>query len=272
MAKNKVIGPVDQVIAAGAYESVTVGSATITRYAGSGTPENIITAVAGLNEYIDLANGDIYDKTGAGITGWVKRVAVGGLTIAGTWDATGAPPTINNNQYARVSVAGTTSVTTVNLGAVTDWQVGDWLLRDNAGNLHKLDNSDSPSNLALGAATQTTQPITNSNGTGFTIPAAVANSTAVATDGTAGLLSAANAYLLTTMPRGYNADLGVGTAGGTITVTHNLNSKKVIVQIVDTANGDTVVMPVQRNGVNTVVVTTPAAFAAGTYEINVLRV
>jgi hypothetical protein len=62
---------------------------------------------------------------------------LGQVSYQGTWDATGAAPTStpSKGQYWIVSVAGSTS-----LGGITDWNVGDWAIYDDAWD--KVDNTD----------------------------------------------------------------------------------------------------------------------------------
>ena len=85
---------------------------------------------------------------------YVEGISGGsGLQFAGTWDATTADPTpgMANQTYLRIDTAGTTAVTTVNFGVVTSWALGDWVLKDNLGNVHKLDNTDQISSVQPGS-------------------------------------------------------------------------------------------------------------------------
>lgn len=102
----------------------------------------------------------------------------------GTWNASTNAPTIANGtgttgDYYRVSVAGTQNLGS---GSIT-FAVGDDVIY-NGSIWQRVPSGISATNLALGTRTSTTIPVTNSNGTGFTLP--------VATTTLAGLLSGAD--------------------------------------------------------------------------------
>lgn len=91
------------------------------------------------------------------------------------------------------------------------------------------------SNLSLGTATTTTQPITNSNGTGFTLPSAVAGSAA-------GLMSAADKTKLDAISgtNTGNQSLSTTNLGGAITISgtggNTINLKSLDATSVTDAN------------------------------------
>jgi len=59
-------------------------------------------------------------------------------------------------------------------------------------------------------------------------------------------------------------------ANANVTVTHNLNTTKCIVQVIDEATGETVITDVTRNGANTVVIGFAVAPAANAYRVIIL--
>jgi hypothetical protein len=72
---------------------------------------------------------------------------LGALQYQGTWNATTNTPSLSNGSgtqghYYVVSTAGTT-----NLDGITDWEIGDWVVADNAA-WQKVDNSDKVSSVA----------------------------------------------------------------------------------------------------------------------------
>lgn len=196
----------------------------------------------------------------------------GGLTNAGTWDATTADPSggMANNTYLIVSVTGTTSVTTVNKGAFTGWTAGDWILKDNAGGIHHVDNTDLAANLSLGTATSTTRVVESSSGTNVTLPQAAAESAAGAADGTAGLLSDADKLKLD-QTDSFSVAIGDG-ATTSIAVTHNLGTVRVgsIVRI--TATGEIVEPTVTNNSTTQTTFNFSIAPAANEYTVEIFKV
>lgn len=186
---------------------------------------------------------------------------VSGLQFVGTWDATTAAPSLGNNEFVRVSVAGTTSVTTVNQGAKTDWAVGDFLMKDNAGNLHVIDNTDAPVNLAVGTVTTTTVPVTNSLGTGFTIPAA--------TTSLAGVISSTDKLKVDRLG-GYSANYGNGSATS-FTITHSLGSLDVTVNVYRVSDGVQVFPQIARTSTTVVTIDHSIAPTTNQYRVVVSR-
>jgi hypothetical protein len=82
-----------------------------------------------------------------------------------------------------------------------------------------------------------------------------------------GLTKVGNTLSVTTPFTKYAGDIGDG-ATTAITVTHNLNTKDVIVRVFDkTANGTEVECQVDHNGVNTVVLTFTVAPTAAQYRV-----
>lgn len=114
----------------------------------------------------------------------LAQLPVTGMQYMGEWNATTNSPSLSNGSgtnghWYRVTTAGT-----VNFGAGNiTFIVGDAVIYN--GSVWQKDPAGAAStNLALGTITGTTIPITNSNGSGFTLPSA--------TTTLAGLLSAAD--------------------------------------------------------------------------------
>lgn len=184
---------------------------------------------------------------------------VSGLQFVGTWDATTAAPSLGNNEFVRVSVAGTTSITTVNQGAKTDWAVGDFVMKDNTGNIHVIDNTDAPVNLAIGTVTTTTVPVTNSLGTGFTIPAA--------TTSLAGALSSTDKTKLDNL-NGYQTTYGGSTSNA---ITHSLGTKNVQVSVYRVSDDVQVYPTIVATSTSVVTITHSIAPAASSFRAVISR-
>jgi hypothetical protein len=88
------------------------------------------------------------DGTGKLTASQMPTYTVGGLAYQGVWDANTNSPvipaatTINKGWYYKVSVAGATTVDTIN-----DWKIGDWIV-SNGATWDKVDNTDSVSSVA----------------------------------------------------------------------------------------------------------------------------
>lgn len=109
------------------------------------------------------ANNGVATLDGAGklTASQLPASAVGGLSYQGVWNASTNSPTIptaaagNKGYYYKVSVAGATTVDTIN-----DWKVGDWIA-SNGSTWDKIDNTDAVSSVAgkTGAITLGTSDI-----------------------------------------------------------------------------------------------------------------
>jgi len=135
----------------------------------------------------------------------------GGLSYQGTWNADSNTPTLSDGSvpaagvFYKVGTAGSTS-----LGGVTDWVVGDWVISDGT-NWQKLDNTDQV--------------------------ASVAGRTGVVTLGIsdiAGLQTELDAK-----PEYFTFEM-TSAASGPLSVTHNLGTKNVIVEVFDMTNDERV--------------------------------
>jgi len=111
--------------------------------------------------------------------------AIGGMIYQGVWDASTNSPAIptsavgNKGHYYKVSVAGSTTIDTIN-----EWKVGDWIV-SNGSVWDKIDNTDQVSSVAgrTGAVVLGTSDITGLDTTLSTIV------TSNATTSVAGLMS-----------------------------------------------------------------------------------
>lgn len=133
--------------------------------------------------------------------------------------------------------------------------------------ISEFESLDVVSDLAVGAITTTIVPVTNSNGTGFIVPAVVPDSVLAAADGTAGVMSSAQAEKLDRLGS-FSADIGGAAAN---TVTHNLGTNDVSVVVKRIADNTIVTVPITTPTVNTVVVTFPIAIAAASYRVSVVK-
>ncbi len=95
---------------------------------------------------------------------------LGGVIYQGVWDASTNTPTIptpspsNKGWYYIVNVAGST-----NIGGITDWQVGDWII-SNGTTWSKVDNTDAVSSVNgfTGAVSLTTSNISEGSNLYYT--------------------------------------------------------------------------------------------------------
>lgn len=117
-----------------------------------------ITAQKGANSGIATLGSD-----GKLSASQIPSALVGVVTYQGTWNASTNSPTIpaaaagNKGQYYIVGTAGTT-----NVGGITDWQVGDWIISDGAA-WTKVDNTDAGTDAAVVRATALTGLSTATN-------------------------------------------------------------------------------------------------------------
>lgn len=193
-----------------------------------------------------------------------------GLTPAGTWDATTASPVggMANSSFKYVSVAGTTSIVTANFGTVSEWAIGDILMKASDGSIHKIDNTDSPVNLGIASVSHSTLNVTSSTGTAATIPAAVASSSQSSGSGSAGLMSGDDKFKVANTG-GYAATYGGSTSN---VITHNLGTKDVQVQVYRLSDGVQVFPGIVRTSINSVTLTHSIAPAASSFRAVISRV
>lgn len=155
-----------------------------------------------------------------------------------------APSGVNVGDQYTVTVAGTFFTTAVEVGDLLIAEINsasveaDWTIVNR--------NLDAASETVAGIAEIATQAETDAgtNDTTFVTP-----------------------LKLATKPRGFAADCA---ATATTTVTHNLGTTDVIVQVFDTATGQNVIADCDRTGANAVDVTITPTPAAGAYRILVL--
>src|SRR5690606_35942738 len=93
-----------------------------------------------------------------------------GMQYQGTWNANTNTPTLSNatgteGHFYRVTTAGTQNLGSGNI----TFSVGDDVIH-NGSVWQRAPSGATSTNLALGTRTSTTMPITNSNGSGVTLP------------------------------------------------------------------------------------------------------
>lgn len=177
----------------------------------------------------------------------------GGVTYQGTWNATTNSPTITSSvgtqgHYYVVSVAGTT-----NINGITDWQVGDWIIF-NGTVWEKVDNTDQVTSVFGRTGVVTAQ---TSDYDANQIDYNNATSGLTATDVQAAideLDSAIDTLNSSNFPSKYTTTVSIGDVPGAQVITHNLNTKDVLVSIRDTATDDHIVADVECTSVNTITV------------------
>jgi len=209
------------------YGAITTGAITI----GSGSSPKSFTWIAA-NKYwletdpvgggggigtnlsigsISTTTVDIQSSTGTSATIPEATVSTAGL-LNSTDKTTLSNTSGTNSGNQTFTIAGTTSPTLALSGSNTATFNGGTgiTLGQTGGTITITNNSPAVvSNLAMGTPTTTTYPVTNSNGTGFSIP--------VATGSYAGLMSAANVTTLGS----------AATASSTTTFTNKKITKRV---------------------------------------------
>lgn len=195
---------------------------------------------------------------------------VSGLQFTGTWDATTASPVAGmaNNTFKRISVAGTTSIVTENFGTVTEWAVGDYLMKASNGSVHKIDNTDVPVNLGIASITHTTLDITSSTGSNTTVPQAIASSSATSSSGKAGLVTGNDKFKIENTG-GYQTLYGGATSN---TITHNLGTKNVTVAVYRVSDDVQVFPTIVATSNSVVTITHSIAPSASSFRAVVSRV
>lgn len=242
----------------------------------TGDPNGVITG--GLGDFCyDKSSSGIpwYKSTASGNTGWIQIASVGGtgLTFAGGWNAnTVEPASPTNNSFYIVDTAGSTSITTTNFGVVSEWAVGDWLMRDDQANWHKIDNTDLVVSVQPGTGGS---PLTGA----VVIPDATTNVQGVVeladnSESTAG--SPSNTLVIT--PEGlqakvhkYNTTYGNGSLTS-FAITHNLGSDKVSVVIQDNGTKEEVHPTITAKDTNSVTIEHAIAPSSNQYEVCCIRV
>lgn len=183
---------------------------------------------------------------GVGTTGWVYKATPGGTVnfgagpitfAAGDWVIyNGTQWELSNNSDLVVSVngqQGVVSLTTTNIPEGTNiyftngrvWNsltAGTGIAVNSGTGVITNTAPDQPSNLALGTATTTTRPITNSNGTGVTLPAVTytAAGLMVSTDKQKldGIASGAQPGTVTSVTAGAGMDFSAISLTGAVTM------------------------------------------------------
>lgn len=166
------------------------------------------TKLDGLNK--GVANGVAsLDATGKVPSAQLPAGLTGGLNYQGTWNASTNTPTIpvaasgNNGWYYKVATAGTT-----NIGGVTDWQIGDWVI-SNGTSWDKIDNTEDTT-LASTVVNGLMSAADKTKLNGIATSAAAVGSTVGTTIGTA------SAGVATTAARSDHVHAHGNQAGGTL--------------------------------------------------------
>lgn len=195
----------------------------------------IVTAAEG----IENNDNDTTLPTSASVKAYVDASVVGGLVYQGGYNAATNTPNLDSAPAPGIKTGWTYTVTADGLFFTEQVRVGDVLIAE----------VDSPTTLAdwttvqnnIDVATLSTIGIGNVNA-GAGIDVVYSNGTATVT----------NTYVAPTTSY-------ATTIAATATVTHNLGTLDVIVQLYDTVTNDTVYADVTRASTNTVTVTFSAA-------------
>src|SRR5262245_30285550 len=165
---------------------------------------------------------------------------------------------------------GTTNITWTQFGAGTTYTQGTGI--SIAGNVISIDDAVVATDAQVTAAVAPKADLASPTFTGdpkAPTPAANDNDTSIATTAfVTGAVSTAVAGAGTV--KKFAADVGALSAGVALTVTHNLNSLDVVVEIYTKSDGTTERFAVARTGVNTITITSDIGYAANLYRVVVM--
>lgn len=139
----------------------------------------------------------------------------GGLSYQGTWDADSNTPTLSGGSvpaagtFYKVGTNGSTSI-----GGISDWVVGDWVISDGT-DWQKLDNTDQVTSVA---------------GRGGAVTLGISDIAGLQTE-------------LDAKPEYFSLEMA-SAASGPLSVTHNLGTNNVIVEVFDVTNDERVMTDV----------------------------
>ena len=222
-----------------------------------GTP---ISSLAAATADVDMGGNLINNVTDpasaqdAATKAYVDAAVVGGLTYKGGYDAsTNSPVLDSRGTQIAITQGDTYTVTTAGTFYGENVEIGDFLIAETnisagSGSLSDWTRVQSNIDLATAAATDagSVKGISGYDSADFTVNA--------------------NGWVQLATKQ-YVTSIGNGSATS-YTVTHNLNSKDVIVQLYDVSSFDTVIADVVRTSVD--VVTVDFSTAPATNDIRVL--
>jgi hypothetical protein len=193
------------------------------------------------------------DSTGKVPTSQLPDTVIGGVDYKGAWNASTNTPDIgagtpDKGDYYVVSTGGSTS-----LGGITDWNENDWAIYNGTA-WEKVDNTDSVASVFGRAGTVVAQASdydANQIDYDNTTSGLTATDTQAAIDEVEGRVDTLESNTANA-PSKYSTTTTLGTAQGSVVITHNLGTKAVTFSVTDTSTDTFVYVAAEATTTNTI--------------------
>lgn len=254
-----------------AIQTTTANQLAVTNGTGP-IPSLAITTSAVANSGTALATGDqIYDFVTTGINGriqnitdpsnaqdvatkaYVDSIATGLLEYKGAYDASSNTPNLDTGSNIAISKGDTYTVTADGTFFTEQVRIGDLIIAE--------------TNISAGAGGALTDFTIIQSNVDLATAAATAGGAVKGISGYDSADFSVSSGFVSLATKTFKADIGDGS-NTSYTVTHNLNTRDVIVQLYDSSSYDTVIADVVRT--STAAVTVSFSTAPATNDIRVL--